>query len=77
MKIDLVLDEYRKGDADKRMSLFLYYCGLRDAFENIERDDPMDLQEVRQVSPPGTCDMFQMIYSMFRNRSRSLKSRTS
>jgi hypothetical protein len=46
MKVDQVLNEYRRGGADKRMSLFLYHCELRDAFERIERDDPMDLQEV-------------------------------
>jgi hypothetical protein len=44
-KVDQVLNEYRRGGADKRMSLFLYHCELRDAFESIERDDPMDLQE--------------------------------
>jgi hypothetical protein len=42
MKIYEILDEYRQGDADKRMNLFLYHRGLRDAFDKIEQDDPMD-----------------------------------
>lgn len=77
MKIDLVLDEYRKGDADKRMSLFLYHRELRDAFERIEQDDPLDLREVRQASPPAKRNLFHMIRSRFRNRSCPVKSRIS
>jgi len=48
MESDQVLDEYRNGDADKRMSLFLYYRDLRDEFNRIEQDDPLDLFDVRQ-----------------------------
>jgi len=39
MNIDQVLDEYRQGDADKRMSLFLYYRELRNAFTSIEQEN--------------------------------------
>ncbi len=44
MKIDQVLDEYRRGDADKRISLCLFYRQYRDEFSGIEQDCPMDLE---------------------------------
>jgi hypothetical protein len=46
MDIDRVLDEYRQGDADKRISLFLYHRELRDAFNRIEQDKPAALNQV-------------------------------
>lgn len=51
MKIDQVLNEYRRGDADKRMSLCLYYREFRDEFSGIELADPMDL-ETSRLGPP-------------------------
>jgi hypothetical protein len=36
MEINMVLDAYRAGDENKRMSLFLEYRDLRDLFEQIE-----------------------------------------
>ncbi len=40
MDIDIenVLDDYRKGDENKRLSLFLDYRDLRDYFSRIEQE---------------------------------------
>ncbi len=38
MDIEQVLDAYRNGDEDKRLSLFLGYRELRDEFSRIEQD---------------------------------------
>ncbi len=38
MDIKKVLDAYRKGDEDKRLSLFLGFRELRDEFARIELD---------------------------------------
>jgi hypothetical protein len=51
--LDKVLDEYRKGDADERMTLFLYHRELRDVFEKMEQNDPLDLFAVRKKSVPA------------------------
>lgn len=50
MKIDQVLTEYQRGDADKRMSLCLYYREFRDEFSGIEQEDPVDLETSRKGS---------------------------
>ena len=36
MNIETVLEEYRKGDESKRLSLFLAFRELRELFEQIE-----------------------------------------
>jgi len=38
MDIEQVLEAYRKGDEDKRLSLFLGFRELRDEFSRIEQD---------------------------------------
>ncbi len=38
MDIEKVLDAYRAGDANKRLSLFMGYRDLRDQFEQIEQE---------------------------------------
>ncbi len=38
MDIEKVLNDYRSGDEDKRLSLFLFYRDLRDEFSSIDRD---------------------------------------
>ncbi|HWR73513.1 MAG TPA: hypothetical protein VN604_10105 [Nitrospirota bacterium] len=43
MQIERILDDYRAGSADKRMSLFLHYRELRDEFASIEQSDPADI----------------------------------
>lgn len=42
MNIEQVLDEYRKGDESKRLSLFLAYRDLRDSFNSIEQESDHD-----------------------------------
>jgi hypothetical protein len=51
MNNDQVLDEYRQGDADKRMSLFLYYRELRDAFTSIEQENESGGQDFTCLLP--------------------------
>lgn len=43
MEIEKILDDYRNGDEDKRLSLFLAYRDLRDDFTRIDQD--MELYE--------------------------------
>lgn len=38
MEIEEVLNDYRSGEDDKRLSLFLFYRDLRDEFRRIDRD---------------------------------------
>ncbi len=38
MEIEKILDDYRNGDEDKRLSLFLTYRELRDDFTRIDQD---------------------------------------
>ncbi len=42
MNIEKVIDEYRKGDEGKRLSLFLAYRDLRDFFMRLEQENPND-----------------------------------
>ena len=42
MNIEQVLDEYRKGDESKRLSLFLANRELRDHFSSIEQESDHD-----------------------------------
>ncbi len=42
MDINAVLEEYRKGDDGKRLSLFMAYRDLRDQFERIEQETAHD-----------------------------------
>ncbi len=42
MDIEKILDEYRKGDAGKRLRLFLAFRDLRDYFSRIEQESPDD-----------------------------------
>jgi hypothetical protein len=62
MDIDRVLDEYRQGDADKRMSLFLYHRELRDAFSGIEQDKPADLSVFSGISKPKQQSIFSKVF---------------
>jgi hypothetical protein len=38
MNIETVLEEYRKGDESRRLSLFLAFRELRELFEQIEQE---------------------------------------
>ncbi len=77
MKTDQVLEEYRQGDADKRMSLFLYQRDLRDAFICIEQDDPTDLFAGSLKPEPAKESMVRRFLDMLRTRSWPLRSRAS
>ncbi len=77
METDQVLDEYRKGDADKRMSLFLYHRELRDAFDRIEQDDPLGLFTARQASRPAEQGPFRTFIVMLREHISRLGSQAS
>jgi hypothetical protein len=68
MNIDEVLDEYRKGDADKRIGLFLYYRELRDAFERVEQNDPLELFPVRKEPRSVELQSFRAYFGMLRER---------
>lgn len=41
MELDCALDEYRNGDADKRLALFLTYRDFRDEFGRIDREEAL------------------------------------
>ncbi len=69
MKIAQVLNEYRRGDADTRMSLCLYYRELRDEFGVVELNDPMDLETTRQASSPPERSMCRQLLSRTSTRS--------
>lgn len=77
MKIDQVLEEYRQGDADKRMSLFLYYRDLREEFTRIERDDPADLSATDRISGHVEQGMVRKFLVRLRPRSCPLRPRAS
>jgi len=77
MKIDQVLEEYRQGDADRRMSLFLYYRDLRDAFICIEQNDPADLFVGASTPEPVKKSMVRKLLVMLRTGSWLLRFRTS
>jgi len=42
MDIEKILDQYRAGDESKRLSLFMAYRELRDNFNRIEQEAPLD-----------------------------------
>ncbi len=75
MKSDHIIDEYRKGDADKRLSMFLHYGDHRSIFCSIERNHPMDLDAAQPASTPIQPDLFQRSLFKFRNRFSSLGCR--
>lgn len=77
MKIDSILDAYRLGDADKRLSLFLFHRELRDEFSRIEQDDWSAHPETCKTTEPVRQSVVQKVLSILRNRSCCLKSRTS
>lgn len=42
MEIETILDEYRRGDESRRLSLFMAYRELRELFERIEEESAHD-----------------------------------
>ncbi len=49
MDIERVLNDYRNGNEDKRLSLFLYYRELRDEFSRIDRETAADKSPIRGI----------------------------
>ncbi len=39
VRIDEIIDEYRKGDFDRRLYLFMEYRDMRDAFVEIDQEE--------------------------------------
>ena len=76
MKIDQILDEYRQGDANKRMSLFLYYRGLRDEFTCIEEDNSRDLPAGCHEEAPVRLRMLPKVLSrLFRPNASVIRAK--
>jgi len=50
MAHELVVDEYRDGDVDKRLVLFLFYRDLREEFSLIEEHISNGLRPQRYLS---------------------------
>ncbi len=50
MDVNRILDAYREGDEDKRLSLFLGYRELRDEFSRIEQERQIVLLPDKGVS---------------------------
>jgi len=50
IKIDRVLNEFRRGDTDKRLCLFMYYRELREEFSRIQEDDAETIEDVDAFS---------------------------
>ncbi len=76
MDIDMILDEYRMSDPDKRMSLFLYHRELRDEFTCIEQDDPMDVIVASCTAEPIAPGMFKRFFVLLQDQSRRLLPRS-
>ena len=73
MDRDRILDEYRNGDQDKRMSLFLYYRELREEFNDVEQESPPNLYSIQQASP-GKNRIPQKVMSAFQTLSYYVRS---
>jgi hypothetical protein len=69
MQIDQVFDEYWKGDADKRMSLFLYHRELRDEFTRIDHESPVNLPKA-PLAEPIRYNMVQRMLILLRKGCR-------
>lgn len=69
MEIEDVLNEYRQGSTDRRMSLFLFYREHRNDFARIEQESPTDTSPVYAASGPAVPSMFQRAVFGLRNRT--------
>jgi hypothetical protein len=74
MEIEQVLNEYRNGDEDKRLCLFLTYRELRDELSCIDQDGAVD-QSAILCSPTFIHrGIIEMISTFFSNGFRRPKS---
>jgi hypothetical protein len=74
MEIEQVLNEYRNGDEDRRLCLFLTYRELRDEFSCIDRDGAGDQSAIPWSSTFVHRGIMQMILTFFSNGFRRPKS---
>jgi hypothetical protein len=74
MEIEEVLDDYRNGDEDKRLSLFLTYRDLRDELSRIDREKAAAPSAIRWSPECIHGKMIQTIWSLFDKGPRRSKS---
>ncbi len=72
MDRDRIIDKYRNGDQDRRMSFFLYYRELREAFDAIEQESTEDLSSAH--STPGRRRTSQQIAASLQALTYFLRS---
>ena len=74
MKIETVLDEYRTGDEDKRLCLFLTYREFREEFSRIDQDKAVDHAAILWSPAFIHGRMMQTILTLFSKGFRRPKS---
>jgi hypothetical protein len=73
MEIEQVLDDYRNGDEDKRLCLFLTYRDLREELSLIDQEKALD-QATIQWSPAFIHGkMIETLWSLFNKSFRRSK----
>jgi hypothetical protein len=60
-KIEEILSEYKKGDMNKRLHLYLFFRELRDEFLEIELKE----RKTDECTNPNLCRSFLRIVSTF------------
>lgn len=67
MDIERILNDYRNGDEDKRLGLFLTYRHLRDEFSAIDQDKPGYLFSVPPLFRTGFLrNVIKTVFDVFR-----------
>jgi hypothetical protein len=74
MEMEQVLNEYRNGDEDTRLCLFLTYRELRDEFSCIDQDGAVDQSPILWSPTFIRSNMMKTILSFFSNGFRHPKS---
>jgi hypothetical protein len=74
MEIEQALNDYRNGDEDKRLCLFLTHRELRDEFSRIELDSPVDQSPGLWFPTFVHRDMIKTILTIFSKGNRHPKS---
>lgn len=67
---DRTIDDFRKGNSEQRLSLFLQYSNLRSAFENIEKEESKTLYSKAAKSQQGMTNMDRTTITPFRQLIR-------
>jgi hypothetical protein len=74
MEIEQALNDYRNGDADKRMCLFLTYREFRDEFSRIDEDKAVDQSPILWSPTVYQGDMIEWMQTFLSKRFRRPKS---